>query len=324
MAPRRIPLNLFGMAFGLAGLGGSWIAAARTGDIPVDVGRALLALAALVWLLTLAAYARYALAVRGAFLADLRDPVLGPFSSLAVITPMLLSAEGLNLFWPGGATVFVDVFLGLTVVLGGWLTGQWIYGEMDLATVHPGYFLPTVAGGLIASASATQVHQVRLGEFMLGLGAVCWLIVGSVILVRLLGRPLPAPPLLPTVAIEVAPAPVATLAWFGLNGDRMDAVVAGLAGYGVLMVVAQLRLIAVYRKLPFVPGFWSFTFSWAAVATVTIRWIELGRPAGHLVWTCLVLAAITVLVGSVAVRTCLALARRDLLPPRPAADGAAN
>ena len=33
------------------------------------------------------------------------------------------------------------------------------------------------------------------------------------------------------------------------------------------MVIAQIPLIAVYRRLPFSAGFWTFTFSYSAVAT---------------------------------------------------------
>ncbi|WP_237539893.1 MULTISPECIES: hypothetical protein [unclassified Streptomyces] len=47
-------------------------------------------------------------------------------------------------------TALVDVFLVLTVLLGGWFTGQWIYGPLELDRLHPGYFLQTVAGGLVA------------------------------------------------------------------------------------------------------------------------------------------------------------------------------
>ncbi|WP_329458988.1 TDT family transporter [Streptomyces sp. NBC_01497] len=324
MAARRIPLNLFGVAFGLAGLSGSWAAAARAGHVPDTVGRALLALSALAWVLVVAAYGRYVFTTRGAFAADLRDTALSPFASLAVITPMVFGAQGLRLFWAGGATVVVDVFLVLTLVLGGWLTGQWIYGEMNFDTVHPGYFLPTAAGGLIAAASAADVGQVRLGEIMLGLGVICWVMIGSVILARLFARPLPPPALQPTLAIEVAPAPVATLGYLAINGDHIDGIAAAFAGYGLLMVVAQLRLMPLFVRLSFAPGLWAFTFSWAAVATVTLRWIEYGRPAGHLVYTYLVLAAVTLLVGGMLVRTCVALARRQLLPPQPAPPAAGH
>jgi tellurite resistance protein len=193
------------MPFGLAGLAGSWLTLGGYGLVPRSVGDALLVVAALVWLTVLAAYLRYVLHDRRALARDLLDPVAGPFASLAVITPMLLAAEGLFPYAPAAGRVLLDVFLVLTLLLGGWYTGQWIYGSLDLDKFHPGYFLPTVAGGLIAAAGAAELGQQRLGELMLGLGLVCWFVLGSIILGRMLFRPLLPDAVLPTVAIELAP-----------------------------------------------------------------------------------------------------------------------
>jgi tellurite resistance protein len=154
MNAARVPLNFFGMPFGLAGLGVTWLTMAGYGRVPPAVGDIVLASAAVAWLIVLAGYLRYVLSVRPALVSDLLDPVAVPFASLALITPMLLAADGLYPHAPAAGRVLFDVFLVLTVLLGGWFTGQWIYRPVSLDTCHPGYFLPTVAGGLIASAGA--------------------------------------------------------------------------------------------------------------------------------------------------------------------------
>ena len=118
---------------------------------------------------------------------------------------------------------------------------------------HPGYFLPTVAGGLIAAEGAALVGQRRLAEVLLGFGVMSWVVVGSLILGRLFFRPLLPPPLQPTMAIEVAPAAASAAAWFAIHGRSIDTVTALLAGYGMLMVLAQLRLLPVYLRLKFMP-----------------------------------------------------------------------
>jgi tellurite resistance protein len=123
---------------------------------------------------------------------------------------------------------------------------------------------------------------------------------------------------MPTRAIQVAPAAVATLAYLAIHGERIDAVVAGLAGYGVLMVIAQLRLLPAFLALDFGLSFWSFTFSWAAVASVGLHWLAIEQPAGWKALSFLLLAAITALVGAIAARTVVAAAQRRLLPPAPA------
>ncbi|MEU2348745.1 hypothetical protein [Modestobacter sp. NPDC049651] len=318
MSAPRIPLNLFGIGFGLAGLGEAWTTLAAAGAAPALVGELVLLLSALAWLTVLVAYLRHVAGHRSVLVADLLDPVAAPFASLALITPMLLASVGLHPHVPTAGRVLTDVFLVLTVLLGGWFTGQWMYAPVDLDRFHPGYFLPTVAGGLVAAASAAVVGQQRLAEVMFGLGVVCWVVLGSIILGRLLFRPLLPGPLLPTMAIEVAPAAVASLAWFNLRGEDIDPIAAFLAGYGLLMVLAQLRLLPAYLRLPFMPSTWAFTFSWAAVATTGLVWLEATDVAGARAWQYVVVTAITLLIGGIAVRTVVALARRRFLPAPPA------
>ena len=146
---------------------------------------------------------------------------------------------------------------------------------------------------------------------------ICWVILASLVLGRLLFRPSLPDLLLPTIAIEVAPAAVASIAWFAMNGGKVGPVVTGLAGYGLLMVVAQLRLLPMYLRLRFMPTFWGFTFSWAVVASATLLWADVGVKGGTArdVETYLLLAAITLLIVAIAIRTLIAIARGTLLPP---------
>lgn len=313
-ARARVPLNVFGMAFGLVGLATAWRLAGGFGLAPTVVGDVLVVAAALVWLVSVGLYLRHAIGTQGAFVADLQDRTAGPFAALAVITPMILAASGVAPRWPVLGAVLVDVFLVLTVVLGAWLTGYWMRGGLDIDRLHPGYFLPTVAGGLVAALCAVEVGQQRLAQVMLGLGLVCWFVLGSMILARLIFRPPLPVALAPTMAIEVAPAAVASLAYLALTGGRLDGVVAAFAGYGLLMVLAQLALLPVYRTLRFSLGTWAFTFSWTAVASTVLFWIHLGQPPAARVLGYLVLAAVSLLVGTIAARTLVALGRGQLLP----------
>jgi tellurite resistance protein len=87
-----------------------------------------------------------------------------------------------------------------------------------------------------------------------------------------------------------------------------------LSGYGVVMTVAQIRLLPLYRTLSFSAGFWSFTFPPANMALFGLRWLELEHPAGGTAYAWILVAAITGLVGSIAGRTILTAARGQLLP----------
>jgi tellurite resistance protein len=312
---RRIPLNIFGMGFGLAGLATAWRIAVDQHLAPHAVSDILIALAALAWLISSVLYLRYVLAIRGALSSDLHDMTVGPFASLAVITPILLAADGIAPYSRSAAAVIIDVFIVGVVLLGGWFTGTWMRGGTDLDRLHPGYFLPTVAGGLVASAGAAEVGQQRLAQFMLGLGIICWIIVGSMILGRLIFRPPLPDALAPTMAIEVAPAAVASLAYFFSYGTRITPFVTALAGYGLLMVVAQIPLLGRYARLKFSLATWAFTFSWAAVASTLLFWIGAEHVSGGRAFSYLVLAAISVLVAAIAGRTVLAISQGRLLPP---------
>lgn len=57
------------------------------------------------------------------------------------------------------------IFLAVTAY-GGWLTGDWIAGEVPQEAAHPGYFLPTVAGGLIGAGAAAvfRMHTLYAGS----------------------------------------------------------------------------------------------------------------------------------------------------------------
>ncbi|HEX4088316.1 MAG TPA: hypothetical protein VHZ33_06335 [Trebonia sp.] len=323
MTAPKIPMNLFAIPFGLAGLGEAWSALSGEQHAPAAVGDVVLLIAAACWLALVAAHLRHLLTVAPSAWAEVRgdllDPVLAPFTSLVFITPILLASDGL---FPQAATagrVITDLFIALTMLLAGWFVGQWFVEPLDLDRYHPGYFLPTVAGSLVASQGAALVGQQRLAEVLLGSGLFSWIVVGSLIMGRLFFRPLLPPALRPTMAIEVAPAAVASLAWFAIHGPRIDVVIAFFGGYGLLMVIAQLRLLPVYLRLPFMPGMWSFTFSWAAVAAAAIIWLQSAAPVGYRVWQYLIIAAVTALIGGIALRTVIAISRHQLLPhPTPA------
>lgn len=317
-APRRVPPHLFSAPFGVAGLSEVWRAAVPVLGIPRAVPDAVGIAAALLWV---AVVAGYAAGGPRQVIADLRDEVLAPFVPLAAITPLILAA-GLAPYAFGAARVLVVAFMTVTIAVGGWLTGQWIVEGVGEAAVHPGYFLPTVAGGLVASLAAAQVHLHALASVCLGVGMLSWVLVGSLLLHRLSCHAAPPAPLAPTMAIEVAPPVVAGIAYRALSGGATDTFAYALAGCGVLMVIAQIRFIPVYARLRFGPGFWAFTFPFAAVGTDAIEWIAAEHPAGATVGTGVVVAALSVLVLAIAVRSAVAIRRgRFFPPPGPGAPG---
>jgi tellurite resistance protein len=312
---RRIPPNTFGIAFGLSGLAEAWHTAEPLLGTPAGIADALYIVAAAAWLVVTVMYTAHG---PRPILADLRDPVAAPFVALAVIVPMLLGTALAPASLTAGRVVVV-IFLAATAVLGGWLTGQWIVGDLALDSLHPGYFLPTVAGGLVGATAAAEVGLHTLAVASFGLGLVSWLVIGSLLFNRLFFRPMLPPPLVPTLAIEFAPPTVGGAAYFALSSGTVTTFAAALGGYAILMAVVQLRLIPLYARLRFSPGFWSFTFSYAAGATDALLWLTADKPAGARAYACVVVALITLLIVAIAARTAVAVARGQYLPapPRP-------
>jgi tellurite resistance protein len=309
----RVPPNLFAIALGIAGLTLAWQAAVPVLGIPQAVPDALSVLDAAVWLILTGAYLAQGPRV---IMADLRDPIRSPFVSAAALTAMILSAALAKEAAPAAGRVLVIVFVAVTTALGGWLTGQWLTGGIDPDSVHPGYFLPTAAGGLIGASAAAQVHLHALAEASFGIGAICWLLFASMILNRLFSRPALPDGLVPTMAIELGIPAVAGPAYFAVAGRTVTFMACALGGYTVLMALVQVRLIPVYRRLSFTPGFWSFSFAYAAAASDALVWLAVTKPPAATGYAIAVIALLTAFVAWIAYRTVLLAVRGQLFPAR--------
>lgn len=210
--------------------------------------------------------------------------------------------------------MIVGVFAASTVLVGGLLTGQLIAADHDPDDAHPGYFLPTVAGAFVAAVTVAQVGFRSAAWAAFGIGVICWLMLGSLLLNRLYFRAQLPDALTPTLAIELAPPTVGGLAWLALGGSMTGTDILG--GYTVLMVLVQVRLIPKYARLRFEPSFWAFTFPYAATVSYALDWLNLKRPVGYRAYVVIVLALIAGFIGIVAVRSLILLARGQFLPPR--------
>ncbi len=56
------------------------------------------------------------------------------------------------------------------------------------------------------------------------------------------------------------------------------------------MALVQLRLLPAYRALRFSPGFWAFTFSYAAAISDAITWLRVSTTPGRTAITIVLLA----------------------------------
>jgi tellurite resistance protein len=129
------------------------------------------------------ALARLAGAPRAAVREDLADPVQAPFSPLPFIVLMLLAATGLASHASGAADVLLAVGLTGSLLLGAWLTGEWVAGPIDPRRAHPGYFIPALGPGMIGALTAGTLGHANLAWMCLGLGlltAVVTVFIGAI------------------------------------------------------------------------------------------------------------------------------------------------
>jgi tellurite resistance protein len=308
----QIPANVFAIPFGLAGLCEVWRVAVPALGVPQAVPDAFFIVTAVVWLIVVACYA--AQGPRRP-VTDAHDAVLGAYLPVWTFPPLVLAAALAPSAF-AAARVLVIVFFVLMLVFGAAIMGEWITSDIDIDRSHPVYFLPVVAGPLVGADALAAVRLHALAEATFGIGVISWLVMGSLMWNRLFFRPRLPPALIPTMAIEFAPPVVAGVAYFALDGGRIDLIARVLAGYAVFMALVQLRLIPLYARLKFSPGFWAFTFSYASGAQAAMLWLSRTRPPGATGYEIAVLTLITVLIVAIAARTLVAIRRGQYFAPR--------
>jgi len=301
-APPWYPLSTFAIGFGLAGLAGVWTRAGSALSLPRAVPQAFWAVAAVAWLWLLIAHA-----VRGArsgqsLAAQLRHPAQGPLASLAPVTAILLAAD-LFTWSPTAGRLLYFLALAASTLLAAWLLGSWLRGGLDVAFLHPGYLLPTVAPGLIGADVGHALGYPGLAWALFGVGSFFTVVMTAVVLARLMFLKALPDALLPSTMILLAPPAVGGLAWFSLNGHTADPVAHALAGLGVLVLLVQAAMLPRYRELRFSLGFWSFTFPLAAAVGLAVEWLHVVEPTGWRPLSGVLVAAFTAFIAVIAFRS---------------------
>ena len=316
----RLPLNTFGIAFGTAGLAGTWTATAAQLNAPSGIGEVLWAAAAIAWLVTIVRYLRRPGGIAG-IRTDLRHPVLGPFAALVPAVGSLLSAH-LAQYFPAVGAVGVWVMLVLTTAFGAWFVTALLTQPREIATLHGGYLLPTVAASLLTAQALGTMGATTIAMGYFAAGILFWLLIGAVLFARLATGPAIPAPLLPTLAILSAPPAVAGNAWWAITDGEPSVVHTVLAGTMVALLLPHLFLVRRYVKSGFAIGFWAMTFTAAASATYSVRLLTssgFGAAGTAAAWT--VVAVATALVGSIAIRSLGLLRRSESSGPRSAERG---
>ena len=311
----RLPPGLFAVVFGLLGLAGAWGRLAGfkleytelIAQTVLHVATGLLELLLLLWVIK---FARF----RSDVQKDFAHPVHGAMLSLMSLTVLLSVA-----LWLPSMPQYTDVAASVTFaalmlqgVIAWRVVARAVTGELPADTVTPALYLPPVGGGLIGALALNALGSHGWAVLLFGMGISAWALLELRVLNRLFAGPLP-PPLRPTLGVEIAPAPVATLVaatlWPALPADVL------LMGLGISCgpLIAVLARWRWWTNVPFSAGFWSFSFPVAAFASVIVEAVRRGGWPVEVAYGA-VLAASAV-ISYLAVRTLVLLFRGRLLPP---------
>jgi len=307
-ALRDLPLGIYGMVMGIAGLGLAWRAAGAPAWISepwIFLGAAAFAgLAAL----HLTKFWRFPEAI----VAELKDPALLGFCG-ALPVALSIIAAGLAPHAAALASVlwWAAYVLHLAFMAGG--IARALAG-MRLADLNTGWVILMV-GGIV----------VPLGGVPLGYAAPAkWLFTASVALAPfvmglVLWRAASAPPLpstaRPTWFVLLAPPMLLCINGPGNWGPSPVFDAAYVAG--MLLALGLLVYARRFRRWPFSMAWWSFTFPLDAVAAASLGFAGAHPAPGWraLAWAALALATGAVLL--VGARTLAALRAGTLFAPPP-------
>jgi tellurite resistance protein len=296
----RIALGTFAIPLGLTGLAELWSDAGAALHLPVALTEPFWIVAAIALVWTIVAHTVRGARSEATFASQLKHPAQGPVAAMLPIIGMLL---GINLhgYWSVGGTVLILVSMAAATLFAGWLVAFLLRGELSLDPVHGGYFLATVAASFVAGGAASVIGADALAIGAFAVGAFFWVVMFALVAGRLAFRPALPGPLVPTMAVLMAPPAVAGLSWFAYNHGGIDPVEQGLIGLAVFSVLVQVFFLPRYLRLAFSLGFWSFTFPTAFVGAYIIVWISKSPFDGWQVLAYAILVLATALVLAIAV-----------------------
>ena len=308
-----MPIALFSTVMGTAGLALAWLKAHAVLGMPALVGEGLRGAASALFVLLLVFYGLKALRYPQAVRMEMRHPVRINFFPTVSISLLLLAiaylepaSEAAFWLWVAGAALHLSLTLAIF--------GSWIHHtHYAIQHANPAWFIPVV-GNIIVPVAGVHLASPELSWFFFSIGLVFWIVLLTIVLYRLFfHEPLPAR-LAPTLFILLAPPSVGFIA-YTLLIDGVDAF-ARILYYTALFLALLLASNAVrFLRLPFFISAWAYSFPLAALTLATLVMnARLPSPVFTLLGFGL-LAILSLVVAVLAVRTLIAIGRRQICVP---------
>lgn len=324
-APRPSPLQFlapawFAICMGLCGLSLAWWRAVpKMGDLAGAMAWALGGLALLVFV-ALAGVSVWRLQRHPqAVTEDLRHPVRHAFVAAIPASIVLLATVSTAVTGPSVLTQAVWMLgaaaqFAVTV----WVMARWLKGNreggMTWAGITPVLFIPIV-GNVLTPLAGVALGMPEWAALQLGVGAVLWPVVLTLLMVRIGQVGLWPDRMLPATFITIAPPSVIGLGVLELGASPLLGW--ALWGLGLFFLCWAGSLFKRIVAQPFSIAFWSLSFPLAAFTALSLRLSAHASPLFGS-FSLLLLALTSIVIATLLLGTVQGLRRGSLLVPEPA------
>lgn len=306
----NFPISWFAVTMGLAGLTIAWTSAETVLSLPVKLSGILIAVTPVVFGLLAVIYAAKAIRYPDAVLNELKHPVKLSFFATFSISLILVGTALVHIAPFASKWIWiVGTFLHLVLTL--YVLTVWMHHtHFEIQHFNPAWFIPIVGNVLIPIAGVNHA-SIEVSWFFFSIGLVFWIVLMTIFMYRVIfHHPLPDR-MVPTLFILIAPPALGCISWVLLTGgvDPFARILYYCGLFLTLLLATQFRRFA---RLEFFLSWWAYSFPMAAITSATLIMFEGTDLVMFKLISYLLLAALTLLIGGLAVRTCIAIARREV------------
>lgn len=310
-----VPVSLFAMVMGLAGLGLAWRRAAEIMPaLPVAIGEIVLALAGLSFIGLAVMYGAKGMKFAAACKKEFGHPVAINFFPTISIGLLLLGLGALP-YSPLGAELLFAAGTILHLALTFIIFGRWLRSRHEINHVNPAWFIPVV-GNIIIPLLGMKLGYDEISAFCFSIGIAFGVVLFTIVLYRVIFHDDLPPKLLPTLFILIPPPAIGMSSYLAVHPQAgLDGFATMLFSIALFLTMALLGQSRRFLSLPFAVSWWAFTFPLGAMALAALEYKSRnGGPLGDIAAP-LFLALASLVVGLVLVRTVSALTAKTLFVP---------
>ena len=313
----------FAMVLGWCGLSQAWLRATDIFGTPaLSLGLVAAIVALFIFVLLCLASVLRLQAHPLAVAADMRHPIKHAFMAALPISMLLLASLGIQLFWgtdhtlDSALTFFWCMGSVLEIAATVWVVQRWINqadnGGIQWVTFTPVFFIPVV-GNVLAPLGGMSIGLEAWATAQFGVGVFLWLVLQTLIFVRLAQAGSVPARLAASWFITVVPPSIVGLSLLQLDAPlTLVWMMWGIGGF--FLMLASTQIPAIFQQ-PFSMGNWGMSFPMAAFTSLTLRMTQTQGGAWLKLPAVLLLAITSLLILGLTLNTWHGLRHGQLLVP---------